>query len=43
MSTMSAVSAAEQLIKRDRQLLIHPYLPGAIEERVVMTEGAAAG
>jgi len=40
MSTTSAVSAAEQLIERDRQLLIHPYLPGATEERVVMTEGA---
>ena len=40
MSTMSATTAAEQLIERDRQLLIHPYLPGATEERVVMTEGA---
>jgi adenosylmethionine-8-amino-7-oxononanoate aminotransferase len=40
MSTMSAAAAAEQLIERDRQLLIHPYLPSATKERVVMTEGA---
>ena len=39
MSAASAASAAEQLIERDRQLLIHPYLPGATEERVIMTEG----
>ncbi|HEX3976566.1 MAG TPA: aminotransferase class III-fold pyridoxal phosphate-dependent enzyme, partial [Solirubrobacteraceae bacterium] len=40
MSTIAATTTAEQLIERDRQLLIHPYLPGATEERVVMTEGA---
>jgi adenosylmethionine-8-amino-7-oxononanoate aminotransferase len=40
MSTVSATTTAEQLIERDRQLLIHPYLPGATEERVVMTEVA---
>jgi putrescine aminotransferase len=40
MSTMPDTRAAEQLIERDRQLLIHPYLPGANAERVVMTEGS---
>ncbi len=40
MSTTSAMTAAQQLMERDRQLLIHPYLPGATAERVVMTEGA---
>jgi adenosylmethionine-8-amino-7-oxononanoate aminotransferase len=40
MSTVTVTTAAEQLIERDRQLLIHPYLPGATQERVVMTEGS---
>ncbi len=40
MSTMSAASTAEQLIEQDRRLLIHPYLPGSNQERVVMTEGS---
>lgn len=39
MSTTSATTASEQLAERDRQLLIHPYLPGAVQERVIMTEG----
>jgi adenosylmethionine-8-amino-7-oxononanoate aminotransferase len=40
MSTTSAASVSEQLAQRDRRLLIHPYLPGAVTERVVMTEGS---
>jgi putrescine aminotransferase len=37
---MSTASTAERLIEQDRQLLIHPYLPGSNQERVVMTEGS---
>ncbi len=40
MSTTLATTVSEQLAERDRQLLIHPYLPGAVHERVVMTEGS---
>jgi PLP-dependent transaminase len=40
MSTTTVSSGAEQLIARDRELLIHPYLPGSVTERVVMTEGS---
>ena len=40
MSTVPDTAVAEQLIERDRQLLIHPYLAGANPERVVMTEGS---
>jgi putrescine aminotransferase len=37
-ATMS--SAAAQLAAKDRALLIHPYLPGSVDERIVMTEGS---
>src|SRR5690349_4073639 len=30
---------AAQIIQRDRDLLIHPYLPTSVEERVIMREG----
>jgi adenosylmethionine-8-amino-7-oxononanoate aminotransferase len=40
MSTTPSVTAdAERLAELDRRLLIHPYLSGAVKERVVMTEG----
>lgn len=29
----------EEIVRRDRDLLIHPYLPTSVTERVVMTEG----
>jgi hypothetical protein len=29
MSTTTVTSGAEELIARNRQLLIHPYLPGS--------------
>jgi len=32
-------SSAAAIIQRDRDLLIHPYLPSSVEERVVMREG----
>ena len=40
MSTTILSRAPEDLMARDRELLIHPYLPGSVEERVVMTEGS---
>ncbi len=30
---------AAAIVQRDRELLIHPYLPASVEERVVMVEG----
>jgi adenosylmethionine-8-amino-7-oxononanoate aminotransferase len=35
----STLTAAEALVRRDRELLIHPYLPTSVEERVIMREG----
>jgi putrescine aminotransferase len=35
----STLSGAEALVQRDRELLIHPYLPTSVEERVIMREG----
>ncbi len=40
MATTAVSSSAEQLVARDRELLIHPYLPGSVGERIVMTEGS---
>ncbi len=40
MSSTTLSSPAAQLAAKDRALLIHPYLPGSVEERVVMTEGS---
>ena len=39
-TTPSTTADAERLAELDRRVLIHPYLPGAVEERVVMTEGS---
>ena len=36
---LSVTAGQELLAQRDRRVLIHPYLPGAVDERVVMTEG----
>lgn len=33
------LSGAEALVQRDRDLLIHPYLPTSVEERVIMQRG----
>jgi adenosylmethionine-8-amino-7-oxononanoate aminotransferase len=38
----TTMSAAEATIQRDRDLLIHPYLPATVTERVVMREGDGA-
>jgi putrescine aminotransferase len=35
----STLTGAEALVQRDRELLIHPYLPTSVEERVIMREG----
>ncbi len=35
----TATSSAAEIVQRDRDLLIHPYLPTSVEERVVMREG----
>jgi PLP-dependent transaminase len=41
MTTTSAPSAvAADLARADRALIIHPYLPGSVQERVVMVEGS---
>jgi adenosylmethionine-8-amino-7-oxononanoate aminotransferase len=40
MSMLSATAGQELLAQRDRRVLIHPYLPGAVDERIVMTEGS---
>lgn len=39
MSTTAPAAAAQEIIQRDRELLIHPYLPAAVQERIVMREG----
>ncbi|MGW8374894.1 aspartate aminotransferase family protein [Streptomyces sp. ODS28] len=36
----AATSRAEQLAAEDRARIIHPYLPGSAQERVVMTGGS---
>jgi adenosylmethionine-8-amino-7-oxononanoate aminotransferase len=38
--TTSATSDVERVLQQDRDLIIHPYLPSAAHERVVMTEGS---
>jgi putrescine aminotransferase len=38
----TTLSAAEATVQRDRDLLIHPYLPATVTERVVMREGKGA-
>jgi PLP-dependent transaminase len=38
--TSSATSDAQRVIQRDRDLIIHPYLPATTTERVVMREGS---
>ncbi len=35
----STLADAETLARRDRDLLIHPYLSGSVKERVIMREG----
>ena len=35
----STLTGAQALVERDRDLLIHPYLPTTVEERVIMREG----
>jgi adenosylmethionine-8-amino-7-oxononanoate aminotransferase len=35
----ATLTGAEALVQRDRDLLIHPYLPTSVEERVIMREG----
>ncbi len=41
MSTSQTTTVgAQQLAELDRRLLIHPYLPGSVQERIVMTEGS---
>lgn len=35
MSTMTT----DEIVKRDRELIVHPYLPNTVEERVVMRSG----
>jgi putrescine aminotransferase len=35
----STLTGSEALVRRDRELLIHPYLPTSVEERVIMREG----
>jgi putrescine aminotransferase len=40
MSTTTMSTAPAQLAAKDRALLIHPYLPGSVDERIVMTEGS---
>lgn len=37
--TVENTTAAAEIVQRDRDLLIHPYLPSSVEERVVMREG----
>jgi adenosylmethionine-8-amino-7-oxononanoate aminotransferase len=41
MSSTTLSSAPARLIAKDRALLIHPYLPGSADERIVMTEGSS--
>lgn len=38
----STLSGVEAIIQRDRDFLIHPYLPSTVTERVVMREGHGA-
>ena len=40
MSMQSVTAESQQIIQRDRDLLIHPYLPAAAQERVVMRDGS---
>jgi PLP-dependent transaminase len=40
MSSTTLSTAPADLAARDRALLIHPYLPGSVDERIVMTEGS---
>lgn len=35
----ATLTGAEALVQRDRDLLIHPYLPTSVQERVIMREG----
>jgi PLP-dependent transaminase len=37
--TVETTSEAAALARRDRELLIHPYLPSSVQERVIMREG----
>ena len=37
--TSITISPAEAISRRDRDVLIHPYLPSSVTERVVMREG----
>jgi adenosylmethionine-8-amino-7-oxononanoate aminotransferase len=39
MSSPTTMTAADALAQRDRDLLIHPYLPTSVQERVIMREG----
>jgi PLP-dependent transaminase len=39
MTSVAPVTDAQQIIQRDRDLLIHPYLPASVDERIVMREG----
>ena len=39
MTSTATATDAQQIIQRDRDLLIHPYLPAAVTERIVMREG----
>jgi putrescine aminotransferase len=39
-SSTTAQSDGADLAARDRALLIHPYLAGSVDERIVMTEGS---
>jgi adenosylmethionine-8-amino-7-oxononanoate aminotransferase len=39
MTSIAPATDAQQIIQRDRDLLIHPYLPASVTERIVMREG----
>lgn len=39
MSATTSTTGGERLAQRDRQMLVHPYLPGDVDERVVMASG----
>jgi PLP-dependent transaminase len=40
MAITTLSSGRAELAAKDRALLIHPYLPGSVDERIVMTEGS---
>jgi putrescine aminotransferase len=39
-STSAPSTRSAELERADSELIIHPYLPGSVQERVVMVQGS---